>query len=119
MLTIVLLITIEIDTNLEMTCMLPTLNKYFLINNFTAFTLTYFAALNLNLEESSSCVIYVKLLIPHAYTSTHMHAEDLKYFSSYKFKYSSLYLSYYALVESLRGFVEYSPCLYYSHLYYT
>lgn len=95
--------------------MLQTLTKYFLINSFTTVTLTYFAALNLNLEEHSR-VIYVKLLIPYAYTSAHMHAGDLKYFFSYKFKYSSLCFGYYALVESLRGYVEYSPYLYYSNL---
>lgn len=94
--------------------MLQTSTKYFLINSFTTVTLIYFAALNLNLEHSR--VIYVKLLIPYAYTSAHMHAGDLKYVFSYKFKYSSLCFGYYALVESLRGYVEYSPCLYYSNL---
>jgi len=69
--------------------------------------LLHFAALNLNLEERSR-VIYVKLLIPYTYISIHIHAENLKYFSSYKFKYSSLCFDYYASVESLRGFVEYS-----------
>jgi len=72
--------------------------------------LLHFAALNLNLEERSR-VIYVKLLILYTYIFTHIHAEDLKYFSSYKFKYSSLCFDYYASVESLRGFVEYSPLL--------
>lgn len=45
--------------------MLQTSTKYFLINSFTTVTLTYFTALNLNLEEHSR-IIYVKLLIPYA-----------------------------------------------------